>query len=161
MPKILDVYKRYHATNDEALKQILKDRALKTRMVMDRVYDERGEMPLRNTAGGFVYEEQLRPVFTSTGRRDWVNPGGKLIEIEIPGDRYVQMKRAEFNPDYPPATQYKGLGNPWKVFSVDHGGTADFFAEDIPMDYFKRICLDGTRKCYDVDKILEMYGIEK
>jgi len=159
---ILDkVIKRYHATNEESLKSILKDRALKPTRVNARTFTKDGSNYAKDDKGSFIYEWQDRPIFTSVGRREWVNPGGMLLEIEIPGSKYVNMKRTDINPDYIPSEQYRGHGYPWKVFSVDHKGTADFFLEDIPLDYVKRICLDGTRKCYDVDKVLDMYGIEK
>ena len=159
MARIPPIVKRFHVTTDEGLRKILESRALKPYMNAQTMYDNNG-MALRDENGHIIHEDRLRPVFTSTpsAKNDWSGNGRtRKLFIEFPKERYLQFKRTDVNPDYPSAVQRKGLGTPYNVMSVDRGGYADLFMEDIPLEFVKKICLDGNRDCYDVETLLKEY----
>lgn len=165
------IVRRFHATNNDGLQRILKNFAIRPYPSKTPVYDEKGEYILRTPDGKRVYEERIRPIFTSTptSKLDWIDNRKdtdfdvrkNLIHIEIPQSVYSTMKRTDINPDYAPAIQRKGLGLPYNVISKDRGGTADFFMEELPLDYVKKICLDGNKDCHSVEEIIKMLGIER
>lgn len=146
--------RRYHSTTDEPLRGILSKGRIKTTMGRHNVYEEDLQRKKRNPDGTFVYVEETRPIFTSRRRGEWdMGPETKTLVLDIPEDVYRGMKRTDINPDYAPGIQRRGLGLPEKVYSVDRGGSADFFMEDIPIDYVRGGYIGNSRKMVSLDSI--------
>ena len=160
LDRVEKMIRRYHSTTDEPLRGIFSANAIKTTKGRHHVYESDGQWKKRNPDGTFVYVEETRPVFTSKRMGEWdMGPQTKTLVLEIPESVYKGMKRTDINPDYPPAVQRRGLGEPEKVFSVDRGGSADFFLEDLPLDYVKGGYIGKSRKMVPLDSLRHILGI--
>lgn len=162
LDKMEKVIRRYHATTDEPLRGILSQGSIRTTIGKHNVYEADLQHKKKNPDGTFVYVEETRPIFTSRRRGEWdMGPETKTLVLEIPESVYKGMKRTDLNPDYAPGVQKRGLGLPEKVYSVDRGGSADFFMEDLPLDYAVGGYIGKSRKMVPLDSLRHLLELDK
>lgn len=153
LKKIRDYITRFHNTDSEGLKGIMKSGGIEPRK------DFRGD----------------EAVFTTANPRAWISYRRPVnLELDIPKDWYKNHSSKNLlmtNTDIPyerHQTELTWDGEPWdKIvdekwsYPVSEGGRTSTFDEKIPTDWIKRICWDKGRpeeQCIE-GKSLDLYKL--